>query len=90
MKTKIPVAWSIQLVSLQDKKKAVALRNKFREQGYAAFLEQSVKDSVLIRVMVGPYPTKSEAMAVSQKINKHLDMKSIVTEYRTNEVKEIL
>ncbi|MAZ38764.1 MAG: hypothetical protein CMF49_01465 [Legionellales bacterium] len=87
--TKIPIAWTVQVASLKDKNKAAALSAKFRAQGYAAFLAQAPKESQMYRVLLGPYSTNEKAKSISQSLNNSISMHSIVTEYRTNEVKEI-
>ena len=72
-------AFGIQLGSFADHGKAVALRDRARSDGYAAFLsEAKQKEQVITRVAVGPYVDRKEAERVRDEISTRYALKAIV------------
>lgn len=74
--------WVVQIGSFSDKQNAIALRDRLRESGYAAFLEPAnVSTRSMTRVYVGPEPERDDAVASRQKLQHETKLKGIVRPY---------
>lgn len=63
--------WAVQLGRFRSKEDAERLAAELRQQGYAAFLSQSMTSNGLRhRVRVGPQSDRAEAEAVAASLNK--------------------
>lgn len=74
--------WAVQLASFSKKQNAIALRDKLRADGYAAFVRSATSGTkTMTRVLVGPQPQKDEAKALAKKLYAAVSLKGIVVKY---------
>lgn len=66
-----PYAWTLQLGAFEQRENAHALRDRLRNQGYKAYV-QEFGDDRLTRVYVGPELQRSKIEALQQKLRKQL------------------
>jgi DedD protein len=72
-------AFGIQLGSFAERTKAVALRDRARNDGYPVFLsEAKQKDQVVTRVAVGPYVDRKEAERLRDELSARYALKAMV------------
>jgi DedD protein len=72
-------AFGIQIGSFADRTKAVALRDRARNDGYPAFLSEAKRaNQVITRVAVGPYVDRKEAERLRDEISARYAVKAIV------------
>jgi cell division septation protein DedD len=63
--------YSIQLVALTNKARAVAIKKEMVDEGYPAYLSTTVKDGKsFYRVRIGSYPDKAEAEQVQARMKR--------------------
>ncbi len=80
--TSSPTAWVVQVGSFGQKTNAVVLRDKLRDDGRDAFIEQGETDSGAVwRVRVGPMATREEADKVKKRLDSERDTESLVMSY---------
>lgn len=73
-------AWVLQLGSFGDADNARGLRDKIRERGYGAHLQEVTRgDSNMVRVFSGPFADKSEAEKAKEVLDKAFGVNSLVT-----------
>ncbi|WP_336366591.1 SPOR domain-containing protein [Marinobacter sp. C2H3] len=74
-------AWVVQLGSFGNPDNARRLRDKAREQGYSAHLQEVTRGDVkLVRVFSGPYADRQQAEGAKGRIDKAFGLKSLVTQ----------
>ena len=77
-----PVAWAVQLGSFSNKQNAMALRDRLRSRGYAAFVESAVSDrGEVTRVFVGPELERDKAVHAIELLREETKLKGIVVRY---------
>jgi DedD protein len=77
-------AWAVQLGSFSEPENAMALRDRLRAKGYAAFVESvRLEGGRSLRVYVGPELLRSKAMESQERLRKGLDMEGLVVRYPT-------
>lgn len=75
-------AWVVQLGSFTTQANAVALVEKLKTDGYAAFIEAlDEKSKVSYRVRVGPELSQEAATQIRDELMKKIKMKGIVMRY---------
>lgn len=78
-----PTAWVVQLGSFSSEKNALALRDRLRAKGYAAFVERITEgEGMAIRVRIGPELLRSNAEALQQKLEQDMKLKGIVMRHQ--------
>ena len=75
--------WVVQVASLSKEKKAYGLRDKLRQAGHPAFVEQ-VKgaNGVIYRVKSGPVLERSKAEAMKVEIKKMTKLDGLILRHR--------
>lgn len=75
--------WVVQIVSLNNSKRALELRDKLKKQAFPAFVEEISKDGKkFYRVRVGPELKRGEAEALQQKIKKKMKLDGKIMRYQ--------
>lgn len=73
-------AWVVQLGSFGNADNARRLRDRVRDMGYGAHLQQVERgDTTLTRVFSGPFVNKSEAEAAKKALDDAFSLNSLVT-----------
>jgi DedD protein len=73
-------AWVIQLGSFGDEGNARRLRDRVRERGYGAHLQEVTRgEQRLLRVFSGPFAEKAEAEKAKAVLDEAFGIKSLVT-----------
>jgi DedD protein len=83
-KTPAPVSgkesWVVQVGSFSNQQNARGLRDRLRSAGYATFVERAqTGQSVVYRVLVGPYLERGKAEGIRDKLAAQQQLKGIVT-----------
>ncbi len=74
-----PVTWVIQVGSFTKANNALALRDKLRNEGFAAFVEEIRRDKGLAyRVRVGPELTEDKAIKVKDDLKAKVKLDGLV------------
>ena len=74
--------WVVQVGSFTEDTNARVLRDRLREQGFAAFVEQTESDGdSLWRVRVGPVASKSEAQTLGERLQALRGQSVLVMSY---------
>lgn len=74
--------WVVQVASLSKKDNAMALRERLRQLGYTAFVEEAKTDKgLLFRVRVGPELERASAEQLRDKLETQIKLKGMVTQY---------
>jgi len=75
-------AWVVQVGSFASRESAIALRDKLRKHGFAAFVESFVKSGKAShRVRIGPETTRSRSETTLAALKKKMQMEGIVVTY---------
>lgn len=75
-------AWVVQLASLSSESNAVALRDRLRRAGFAAFVERvRVNGKPVFRVRVGPELDRTRADALRRRLQQTRNLRGIVLTY---------
>jgi len=76
-------SWVLQVGSFQDRKKALAQRDKLRNSNIAAvFIEQyNVDNKPSYRVRLGPFVSREESRVAQNKIKAKHDINGIIMKY---------
>lgn len=77
-----PNAWVVQLGSFSNEKNALALRDRLRKAGYAAYVEDVPGKKDIVRVRIGPELARSKADALKDRLKKQLSQQAVVMPYR--------
>lgn len=78
----IPVAWTLQVVTVGSRDKAEALSTRLIGMGYKAYIKALRRDSkTLYRIYVGPKFAREDMLEAKQVIDKELRVTSMVTRY---------
>lgn len=77
-------AWIVQMGSFKSKENARSLTDKLRAAGFNAFTKEikSARGSARIHVYVGPEFKEASATKISKKIQRELNLPSIVLPYK--------
>ena len=76
-------AWVVQVGSFSERANAERLRNKLIKSGYRAFVMQSrANNRNVVRVRVGPELVRANADKLRAKLEKELNMQTMVVEHR--------
>ena len=79
----LPVGWSLQLGSFENKDNALGLRARLREKGYHSYiLHAKTGDGETWRVLVGPMLKKAALNDLAGKIEERLKLRGRVVRYR--------
>ena len=74
--------WIVQAGAFTRHDNAQKLRDRLRQQGFAAELEQiTVDKGTLVRVWVGPFHDKAEAKAAQARLEREHNLKGVVIAY---------
>ena len=77
-----PEAWIVQVGSFGSEPNALALRDKLRGKGYAAFVETvRLGDRRVLRVGVGPQMSKSKSESLRDKLESEMGLSGLVVSY---------
>ena len=77
-----PAEWAVQLGSFSKRQNALVLRNRLRATGYAAFTQTVTSDrGEVIRVFVGPQPTRGHAVSIVEALRQETELEGIVVRY---------
>ena len=77
-----PAAWAVQLGSFSSRQNAVALRDRLRENGYAAFVESAISErGEVTRVFVGPELDRDKAVQAIEDLREQTNLRGIVVRY---------
>ena len=77
-----PAEWAVQLGSFSKRQNALVLRNRLRATGYAAFTQTVTSDrGEVIRVFVGPQPTRGRAVSIVEALRQETELEGIVVRY---------
>jgi DedD protein len=72
-------AWAVQVGSFENRKNALALKDKLIKRGFRAFVERIVtQDKTSYRVRVGPEVRRENAENLQKKIEQKMNIKGIV------------
>lgn len=72
-------AFAVQVGSFRSQDNAVSLRNRLREQGFSAFVEEfSVNGSAIYRLRVGPVIERSEAETLMRRLKQDAQLEGLV------------
>jgi len=78
----IPQGWTLQLASFQDPTNAEALRDKLRDAGFKAYIQQRPgSQPQMLRVMIGPELKREEMEQIKTQVNKAFKIEGIVVEF---------
>ena len=78
----IPIAWTLQLVSVSKQDKAEVLMQELLDMGYKAYFKAvSHGDGTLYRVYVGPKFERAKLDDAKRVLDKKFQVSSIVTRY---------
>lgn len=78
----IPIAWTLQLVSVRKQDKAEALMQELLELGYKSYFKAVTHgDGTLYRVYVGPKFERAKLDEAKKVLDKKFRVNSIVTRY---------
>jgi DedD protein len=81
-----PQAWVVQVGSFGSEPNALALRDKLRAQGYAAFVEKmQVDGKSVVRVGVGPETIKTRSEQLRDKLAHDMGLSGLVVAYTGDE-----
>ena len=74
--------WVVQVGSFSRDANAMVLRDRLRDQGYAAFVEEGEADGKAVwRVRVGPVPEESEARDIASELEDERGQAALVVSY---------
>ena len=77
-----PGGWAVQLGSFSVPKNALALRDRLRSKGYAAFIESGfTAEGEVSRVFVGPVLDRGRAESSMAKLRREMQIEGIVVRY---------
>ena len=77
-----PGGWAVQLGSFSVPKNALALRDRLRSKGYAAFIESGfTAEGEVSRVFVGPVLERGRAESSMAKLRREMQIEGIVVRY---------
>ena len=63
--------YAVQVAAFRAKEGALRVAEKYRKQGYSAFVKQeTVRGRRLYKVYIGPFPTKQRAVKVKSQLEK--------------------
>ena len=75
--------WYIQAGGFSVKENALTLRNRLRQQGFAAsIVQQKTQRGILFKVQVGPELTREQAEQVKVRLEKLNQLNSFITQQR--------
>ncbi|WP_279245667.1 SPOR domain-containing protein [Candidatus Litorirhabdus singularis] len=78
----IPVAWTLQVVTVGSQEKAEKLTVRLIGMGYKAYIKSLRRDSgTLYRVYVGPKFAQADMLEAKQVIDRELRVTSMITRY---------
>ena len=81
-KPQLPEAWALQLASFQDPTNAEALRDKLREAGFKAYIQQRPgTNPQMLRVMVGPELKRSNMDKIKAQIMQRFGLEGLVVQF---------
>ena len=90
-KNNLPVNWSIQLGSFENKENAVRLRGKRRNRNYRTYiLHARTNEGGMYRVFVGPSSSKATLTEMMVQIEASLALEGRIVRYSIEEDKELL
>ncbi len=78
----IPIAWSLQVVSVSSRERAEALRDDLIGAGHKAYVKQVRSGGkTLYRISIGPKAEKAKLEAIRSQIDSNYGVKSLVVRY---------
>lgn len=80
--TRVIPAWVVQVASVSDKKRALALRDELRKQQFTTYVESvTMNAKVSYRVRVGPESSREAAKSTLQAIKERMNMSGIIVRH---------
>jgi len=77
-----PQAWVVQVGSFGNEPNALALRDKLRTRGYAAFVERvQLEGKNIVRVGVGPESIRDRSERLRDQLEKDMGLSGVVVSY---------
>jgi DedD protein len=76
--------WSVQVASFKDSSKAVALRDRLRNEGFKTYSREKLlsDDTLFTQVFVGPVESKDEANDLKADVKAKVQLQGLVVHYR--------
>lgn len=75
----VVTGWVVQVGSFSRESNALVLRDRLRDQDYAAFVNEGESDGNTVwRVRVGPVPEESEAREIAQRLEAERGQPALV------------
>ncbi len=75
-------AWVVQVASISDKKRALALRDELRQHKFVAYVESvTIKNTLSYRVRVGPEASRDQARGIQKEIKERMQLNAIVVRH---------
>ena len=84
----LDTGWIIQIGIFSSKENSIKLRNKIREKGFVAFVDEikNSKNQNLYRVRIGPYATRDEADKIKGSIKTKMNLKGLLKPHEKQKV----
>lgn len=78
----LPIAFSLQVATMTDQKRAVSLRDELVAAGYKGYLKRLRRDDkVLYRVLVGPKFQRDDLLPVKAAVDEAWRVESLIIRY---------
>lgn len=75
----VQAGWAVQIGSFRDKDNAREQRERLREAGWPAFIDDSTADGrAIYRVKVGPLAQREDAVELGERLAEDLELSGIV------------
>ncbi len=85
-KNRLPVNWSLQVGSFENKNNAIRLRAGLREENYRTYiLHSKTNEGETYRVFVGPSSSRESLLKMNEEIESKLKLKGRIVRYRVEE-----
>ena len=85
-KNRLPVNWSLQVGTFENKDNAIRLRAGLREESYHAYiLHSKTNGAETYRVLVGPSSSRKSLLKMNEEIESKLKLKGRIVRYRVEE-----
>ncbi len=86
----LDTGWIVQIGSFSNQTNSLKLRNKIRDKGFVAFIDEitNSKNQILYRLRIGPYATRDEAELAKKKIAQNMQLNGIIKPHEKQKVVE--
>jgi len=88
VESQLDTGWIIQIGIFSSKENSIKLRDKIRDKGFVAFVDEidTSKNQKLYRVRVGPNATRDEAEAIKVSIKSKMNLKGLIKPHEKQKV----